>query len=284
MSLNSDNQIRFFDKLESLVEATQQRHGRFTALILVKSGALTVSNNLENSVLVAKECGMVASGTSLTTFRPTTTTDAISCLIPPQSVALAPDDDGAVVVSKVAASTRLRTLFQLGLEVKDGDSELTFRLRDAIGEAVLAAYLAGAKGQSRLGLPAAVRKVCAYIDANYNQPCDLNRLSEIAGVSRGHLGSEFRKRLGKGPVRYLWEFRTRRAVEILNSTSLALIEIAERCGYKSHFHLSREVKALTGFSPKELRENTSFSDSFASGRHHQDATSRGEKVSTRTDR
>jgi AraC-like DNA-binding protein len=268
MSLKSDNQVCFFDKLDSLVEATQQRDERFTALVLIKSGALTVSNNLGNSVLVAKECGMVASDSPPTTFRLTTTTYAVSCLIPPKSVALAPAADGAVVVSKVAASTQLRTLFQLGLEIKDDDSELTFRLRDAIGEAVLAAYLAGAKGQSQLGLPAAVRKVCAYIDANYNEPCDLNRLSEIAGVSRGHLGSEFRKRLGKSPVRYLWEFRTRRAVEILNSTSLALIEIAERCGYKSHFHLSREVKALTGFSPKELRENASLADSFSSDRHH----------------
>jgi AraC-like DNA-binding protein len=254
MSFHSPNEVyRFFDGVGHLNDAPCGRDVPISALILVQSGVVTISNGTARSELNPKECGLVVGDASLITIGQSAMTNVVGCAISETSIKAPEGPKGSVLISKVPASAQLRTLFQLGFELKDAVSAENIWVRNAIGEAVFAAYAACGSIQSGLRLPPVVRRVCAYIDANYNETCDLSQLSKIARVSRGHLSSEFRKHLGKSPVRYLWEVRTQKAVEKIKLTSLGLVEVAAQCGYKSHFHLSREVKSLTGFSPKELR-------------------------------
>jgi AraC-like DNA-binding protein len=227
-------------------------------LVLVQKGAMSVTNGRSSSQLRAKECGLILrSGSDSIAIQPNGQTQILRCLISPNSIRNIDHSECTLLPSKVLASDQLRTLFQLGLELSGAVSDANLHLRDAIGEAVLAAHIAGAADQSLQRLPSFVRNVCAYVNAHYREACDLDLLSEIAGVSKGHLTCEFRKHLGVSPVRYLWAQRTKRAAEAIKTTRLGLVEIAERCGFQSHFHLSREVKAFTGFSPRELRKNCS---------------------------
>jgi AraC family transcriptional regulator of arabinose operon len=101
-----------------------------------------------------------------------------------------------------------------------------------------------------------VSRVQAYAEIHFGEPCDLARLARAAGVTRQHLAAVFRKHLSTTPVRYLWDLRTRKAISLVQQTSLSLNEIAERCGYKSSYHLSREIKRVKGVAPRELRRRT----------------------------
>jgi AraC-like DNA-binding protein len=248
----------FFDRVDHNTGSEPSwRRGR-VMLVLVQKGAMIVSNGRSSSQLRAKECGLILDdGSDSITVQHNGQTQILRCLIPSKSVRKIDPSKGTLLPSKVFASDQLRTLFQLGLELSGAVSDANLHLRDAIGEAVLAAHIAVSADQSPQRLPSFIRNVCAYVNAHYREACDLDLLSEIAGVSKGHLTCEFRKHLGVSPVRYLWAQRTKRAAEAIRTTSLGLVEIAERCGFQSHFHLSREVKAFTGFSPRELRKNYS---------------------------
>ena len=259
MTSNSKNEPGFFfDRVDQNTGREPSWRGGLVMLVLVQKGVVNISNGQSSGQLRARECGLIPhESVDSITVQHNGQTQLLRCLIPPQSVRKIDPSKVVLLPSKIYASDQLRTLFHLGLELSGAVSDANLDLRDAIGEAVLAAYIAGSADQSPQRLPSFVRNVCAYVNAHYSEPCDLDLLSEVAGVSKGHLTCEFRKNLGVSPVRYLWAQRTKMAAEAIKTTSLGLVEIAERCGFQSHFHLSREVKAITGFSPRELRKNFS---------------------------
>jgi AraC-like DNA-binding protein len=170
---------------------------------------------------------------------------------------LASRADGASIpaASDLDTSERIATLLRLGTQPAAANPASATRLRNAIGEAVMSVYIAEVENGVRTDtdIPDAVAKARDYVDRHFAEPCDLALLSKFAGVSREHLISEFRKHLGITPVRYLWVVRTKKAAVLIRRTRLSLAEVADCCGYKSHYHLSREIKRMTGKSPRDLR-------------------------------
>ncbi len=159
---------------------------------------------------------------------------------------------GSAAIPKIRISEQVRTLIRLGLDVRSTTSAASSETyRDAIGIAAISAFTAEVGGWARL--PAIVRKAREHADAHFSQDCDLSLLAEAAGVTKEHLTTAFRKHIGMTPVRYLWSVRARNAAQLVQSSDLNLSMIAERCGYKSPYHLSREIKRLTGVSPREMR-------------------------------
>ena len=157
-------------------------------------------------------------------------------------------------ISPIETSDQIQTLLRFGLELGLAEAPSIDRLRNAIGEALLSAYAADGGLRSRTIIPDIVLKAKDYADSHFSEDCDLARLAELVGVSREYLVSTFRKHLGITPVRYLWALRTKKAVQLVRETSLNLVQIADKCGYKSQFHLSREIKRMTGLCPRDLRQ------------------------------
>ncbi len=101
-------------------------------------------------------------------------------------------------------------------------------------------------GLGGTGAPnAAVQRARAYAERFYSGACDLTDLAAAAGVTPEHLVTAFRRQLGRTPMRYVWELRTAKAINLVQRSGLTLAEIADQCGYKSPFHLSREIKKTT---------------------------------------
>ena len=105
---------------------------------------------------------------------------------------------------------------------------------------------------SRLSTP--VRKALAWIDHHFGEPDCIAKALKASAVSKGALTKQFRQVLGIPPTRYLWQFRTERALGLLLSTGLSISEIAWHCGFQSQFHFSRLVKQSQGVSPTEFRK------------------------------
>jgi transcriptional regulator GlxA family with amidase domain len=64
----------------------------------------------------------------------------------------------------------------------------------------------------------------------------------------------FRKLLGQPPIRYLAEWRTQLAVDLLRSTRMKLASVAEHTGYGSKEAFSRAFHRHLGNSPAQWRE------------------------------
>lgn len=79
-------------------------------------------------------------------------------------------------------------------------------------------------------------------------------LAKKCGISFSRLRQLFRMAGTETPSAMLWRLKTQHAVQILCSTGLTLAEVADQCGFANPFHLSRCIKARTGFSPRELRK------------------------------
>lgn len=106
-------------------------------------------------------------------------------------------------------------------------------------------------------LRAVVREVCAVAPAR-----GLDALAREFGATRQHLTRRFRREVGIGPKMLARVARMRRALAAVESAPRApLAEIALACGYVDQAHLSNELRALTGHSPRELRELGSKSPS-----------------------
>ena len=100
-----------------------------------------------------------------------------------------------------------------------------------------------------------VLKVIRYATAHLGRPLRLADLAAHASVSPEHLCRLFAQAGYPSPMAWLWEVRTRRSLAMLRSTGLRVEEVASQCGFRSPYHFSRRVKALTGRSPTQYRRD-----------------------------
>ncbi|HHW09740.1 MAG TPA: AraC family transcriptional regulator [Firmicutes bacterium] len=95
-----------------------------------------------------------------------------------------------------------------------------------------------------------------YIYANYDKDICLSDVCRHVAVSAEHLCRIFKAQYKTSPIAFLWQYRTKRALELLASTGLSISDIAVRCGFKTPFHLYHRVKSLTGLSPTQYRKQS----------------------------
>ncbi|MEV6966996.1 helix-turn-helix transcriptional regulator [Hamadaea sp. NPDC051192] len=102
-----------------------------------------------------------------------------------------------------------------------------------------------------------VRQATAYILDHFARPdLSLTRLAAALGISPAQLSRRFRAARGVTPVAYVRDVRLRKAREMLAETDDTLQTIAERCGYRSAFYLSRVFSDRTGQSPSSYRHDS----------------------------
>jgi AraC-like DNA-binding protein len=74
------------------------------------------------------------------------------------------------------------------------------------------------------------------------------------GLRREALSRGFVAAFGVTPARYRLEARTRHAVAALRATGSSIAAIALDHGFADQAHFSRAVRALTGCTPRALRD------------------------------
>ena len=78
-------------------------------------------------------------------------------------------------------------------------------------------------------------------------------LARRLGISDCHLRAKFQEQFGVSLGTYLRNYRITRAIALLTSSELSLMEIADCCGYGSPASFHRAFKQHTGVSPSEFR-------------------------------
>lgn len=120
--------------------------------------------------------------------------------------------------------------------------------------ASLQRYCAGRKQPSQAALPEPYRRVADYMDEHYAQDLTLDRLADVAGMTRSHVCKMFARHAGMTPIAYLRNRRLEKAAELLRQSELPVKEIADRCGYASVGYFGKVFLQVTGMQPTAFRD------------------------------
>jgi AraC-like DNA-binding protein len=100
---------------------------------------------------------------------------------------------------------------------------------------------------------ARIGRVLAYVHRDPGGDLRLERLAEVAGMSRSAFAARFSALVGVPAAQYATEARMKIAEDLLRTEGLALAEVAARVGYGSEAAFGRAFKRVMGRSPGAVR-------------------------------
>jgi AraC-like DNA-binding protein len=104
--------------------------------------------------------------------------------------------------------------------------------------------------------PRLSRVIDAVLDAP-EQPHTLERLADLAGMSRSVFAKRFHEGFGRTPMDYVREVRLRTGARLLGQGELSVDAVAARVGFASRSHFSTSFSEHFGCSPTTFREKRS---------------------------
>ena len=95
-------------------------------------------------------------------------------------------------------------------------------------------------------LPARLRRVLAWVNAEPGRPVTLDEMAAVADASTATVTRLFGRYLGTSPLAWVLEVRIGVAKSLLTTTRLPINQIAYRAGYSEAYYFSRQFRARTG--------------------------------------
>lgn len=117
------------------------------------------------------------------------------------------------------------------------------RSRDSIGDALLP--------HNSVALTKRLEDAISYIDKNLDRHLSLEDIAERACMAPTYFSAVFKRFGGISPWDYIMIKRVERAVEMLKSTDMTKIEIAEACGFSSSSNFYKVFFKITGKRPSD---------------------------------
>ncbi len=98
-----------------------------------------------------------------------------------------------------------------------------------------------------------VNAVIAYMKIHLDEDLSNETLSVMFKYHPNYINQLFVHCTGKSVHRYLSDLRISKAMELLQSTTLAICEISTLCGFSDMPHFSKAFKRVTGYPPSKFR-------------------------------
>jgi AraC-like DNA-binding protein len=95
---------------------------------------------------------------------------------------------------------------------------------------------------------ASVKRVCDYLQENYQQRFGMCALAKSVGISRHHLSRTFSEEFGVTPLAYAMHVRLAKAKALLSS-DLPVQQIAVETGFADQSHFTRNFRDAYGVTP-----------------------------------
>ncbi|RMN27205.1 AraC family transcriptional regulator [Pseudomonas coronafaciens pv. zizaniae] len=108
-----------------------------------------------------------------------------------------------------------------------------------------------------------LQEIVALMEANLEEPIDLDELAVYVAVSRRQLERLFQKYLHCSPSRYYLKLRLIRARQLLKQTPMSIIEVASVCGFVSTPHFSKCYREYFGIPPRDERVGSNTAQQVA---------------------
>ncbi len=115
---------------------------------------------------------------------------------------------------------------------------------------LLRGYVAPARDER---IPEPVLKALYLIESDYMKPLTLGELASKAGLSPSRFSDVFRGHMGTAPIRFLNNFRIKKAESLLLHSGLGTEQIADRTGFGSLHYFCRMFKQTTARTPGQFK-------------------------------
>lgn len=97
-----------------------------------------------------------------------------------------------------------------------------------------------------------IAQIIKYIEANYAEKISVKKISDELGVSESFLSRIFKKELGVTIHEYLNQYRTAKAISLLQTGSVT--EVGYACGFCDTSHFISIFKKYTGSTPMQYKK------------------------------
>ena len=104
--------------------------------------------------------------------------------------------------------------------------------------------------------PFRLRRVMNRIETDLSGDLDLESMAAAAGLSRYHFSRAFRQATGFGPCAFVLRRRIEEAKRLLETTTMSIADVAERCGFGDAAHFSTTFRKQTGQTPTAWRSRS----------------------------
>lgn len=96
-------------------------------------------------------------------------------------------------------------------------------------------------------------RIAAYLSHEYLRITSLDELCEIFHYSKNHIINIFREEYGMTPFEYINDLKIKRAMYLLEVTSISIEEISRESGFNHYSHFYRLFVKKNGMPPLEWR-------------------------------
>ena len=100
----------------------------------------------------------------------------------------------------------------------------------------------------------AIQKCCDYIELSLERKIRVADLAKLAGYSEYYLTQKFKKETGQSVNSYIHYAKIERAKLLLESTDLAVKEVADRLAFNTVNYFIQSFRETTGYSPAQYRK------------------------------
>ena len=126
---------------------------------------------------------------------------------------------------------------------------------DHLSTDMLHKYCLMVKNHAMTGYTQVIKDVISYIDFHYAEDLSLAFFAEMFNMSKNYLSALFKKEAGATLTDYIHQVRLRRAITLINSSSLSITTVAASCGYNDINYFIRIFKRTYGMSPKQYQKS-----------------------------
>lgn len=102
--------------------------------------------------------------------------------------------------------------------------------------------------------PQQLRRIDEYLEASLHDAVTIEQMAHIAGLGVWTFSKHFRATTGCSPYEYVMTMRVERAVRLLTTGHRVIKEVAAACGFSDQAHLTRILRARTGATPAQHRQ------------------------------
>ena len=102
-----------------------------------------------------------------------------------------------------------------------------------------------------------IGEAISYLETNYQATIDLDRLAQIAHMSKRNFIRSFQAAMGTSPIAHLVQLRVHHGASLLRRTNQSITEIAFEVGFTDSNYFTRQFNKLIGLTPSQYRKQNS---------------------------
>ncbi len=162
------------------------------------------------------------------------------------------------IIKDLYLTKKVRKYFDLLIEELEENTKNKEKVCTNIANAILAKLTLNSKNieinRHKSMVSPEIMRVKNYIDDNFKDDIDLDKLATIAHINKFYLVHSFKKAFTLTPIQYLNKKKLEHCKDLIINTDYSILQISELCNFSSQSYFSQSFKKEYGMSPNQMKK------------------------------